>query len=245
MRNRVLGIIPKNIPKSEHSFNFSSPSMWSSPDITTTSFSSYLSITLIASSFDFTTTISPEDKQYISSGQLITNLTIIKTSILRGLIRKQLTIFWPRGDSRRAPGQVFVKLGGKLLSLNIVIILTILVITGGWHKKWQIWPYVQETANCFPQNFWLRTRKLFSFWMYGDDQLTKVLTSLASFGQVVTSQAGEVGPCSAWLTWSDQTITISRIQSTPTRSVAMIFGSAVPSARIPISVGPATWWEGF
>ena len=28
----------------------------------------------------------------------------------------------------------------------------------------------------------------------------------------------------------------------PTRSVATMRGSAVPSARIPISVGPATWW---
>ena len=41
--------------------------------------------------------------------------------------------------------------------------------------------------------------------------------------EVVMSQAGEVGPCSAWLT----------------RSVATITGSAESSAIIPISVGPA------
>ena len=48
------------------------------------------------------------------------------------------------------------------------------------------------------------------------DDLTKVLTSLANCGQVVTSQAGEVGPCSAWLTWTNHTeqinvINVSRI----------------------------------
>ena len=43
--------------------------------------------------------------------------------------------------------------------------------------------------------------------------------------EVVMSQAGEVGPCSAWLT----------------RSVARIQGSAVLSAMMPISVGPAIW----
>ena len=105
--------------------------------------------------------------------------------------------------------------------------------------------------------------------------LTKVLTSLANLGHVVTSQAGEVGPCSAWLTWDNMSMTlISKIYQvchrwihsykihlkvSPsfsltssksillvqmfiglTRSVAMIFGSADPSASIPISVGPAT-----
>ena len=38
--------------------------------------------------------------------------------------------------------------------------------------------------------------------------LTKALTSLANLGHVVTNQAGEVGPCSAWLTWDNMSMTL-------------------------------------
>ena len=94
------------------------------------------------------------------------------------LIITIFTIFWPRRDNRRSTRQVFVKLSGKLGSLQIV------------NSNGQV---AFSVITIIMVMMIRMTRFIVT--------LTKVLTSLANFWQVVTNQAGEVGPCSAWLTW--------------------------------------------